>query len=135
MSFPGRYFNAKRFREITVEYDVIWSYPGDHKPVTAPDYVPGQLTRLVHRTGSFICNPDLPADIGVAAIAIQHEINHGLGICLPWEEGVVEVEKPNISDDSSKIIDSLLSKKINIGRNDPCYCGSGKKYKKCCLNK
>lgn len=23
----------------------------------------------------------------------------------------------------------------NIGRNDPCYCGSRKKYKKCCLNK
>ena len=22
---------------------------------------------------------------------------------------------------------------INIGRNDPCPCGSGKKYKKCCL--
>jgi hypothetical protein len=21
------------------------------------------------------------------------------------------------------------------GRNDPCTCGSGKKYKKCCLNK
>jgi tetratricopeptide (TPR) repeat protein len=26
-----------------------------------------------------------------------------------------------------------MSKKI--GRNDPCYCGSGKKYKKCCLTK
>ncbi|HAB66705.1 MAG TPA: hypothetical protein DCE23_05000 [Firmicutes bacterium] len=25
--------------------------------------------------------------------------------------------------------------KINIGRNDLCYCGSGKKYKKCCINK
>jgi len=23
----------------------------------------------------------------------------------------------------------------NIGRNDPCSCGSGKKYKNCCLNK
>ncbi len=23
----------------------------------------------------------------------------------------------------------------NIGRNDMCYCGNGKKYKKCCLNK
>lgn len=23
---------------------------------------------------------------------------------------------------------------IKIGRNDPCPCGSGKKYKKCCLN-
>jgi len=22
---------------------------------------------------------------------------------------------------------------VNIGRNDPCPCGSGKKYKKCCL--
>jgi hypothetical protein len=22
----------------------------------------------------------------------------------------------------------------NVGRNDPCPCGSGKKYKKCCLN-
>lgn len=22
-----------------------------------------------------------------------------------------------------------------VGRNDPCSCGSGKKYKSCCLNK
>jgi uncharacterized protein YecA (UPF0149 family) len=22
-----------------------------------------------------------------------------------------------------------------VGRNDPCPCGSGKKYKKCCLGK
>lgn len=26
-------------------------------------------------------------------------------------------------------------KKKKIGRNEPCPCGSGKKYKKCCLNK
>jgi hypothetical protein len=24
---------------------------------------------------------------------------------------------------------------LKIGRNDPCHCGSGKKYKKCCMNK
>lgn len=24
---------------------------------------------------------------------------------------------------------------IKVGRNDPCPCGSGKKYKKCCINK
>lgn len=24
--------------------------------------------------------------------------------------------------------------KMKVGRNDPCPCGSGKKYKKCCLN-
>lgn len=27
---------------------------------------------------------------------------------------------------------SMMSTKI--GRNEPCYCGSGKKYKKCCLH-
>jgi hypothetical protein len=24
---------------------------------------------------------------------------------------------------------------MNIGRNNPCLCGSGKKYKKCCIDK
>ena len=23
---------------------------------------------------------------------------------------------------------------MKVGRNDPCLCGSGKRYKKCCLN-
>ncbi|MCY0903282.1 MAG: SEC-C metal-binding domain-containing protein [Firmicutes bacterium] len=25
-----------------------------------------------------------------------------------------------------------IVKTVSIGRNDPCPCGSGKKYKKCC---
>ena len=28
-----------------------------------------------------------------------------------------------------------IIKKDKVGRNDPCPCGSGKKYKRCCLNK
>ena len=28
-----------------------------------------------------------------------------------------------------------LPKHADIGRNDPCHCGSGKKYKKCCSDK
>jgi preprotein translocase subunit SecA len=30
---------------------------------------------------------------------------------------------------------SDLSESKKVGRNDPCPCGSGKKYKKCCLAK
>ena len=26
-----------------------------------------------------------------------------------------------------------LKKAYKVGRNAPCYCGSGAKYKKCCL--
>ncbi len=28
-----------------------------------------------------------------------------------------------------------LASDKEVGRNDPCPCGSGKKYKKCCANK
>ncbi len=28
-----------------------------------------------------------------------------------------------------------VKKKVKVGRNDPCPCGSGKKYKNCCLDK
>ena len=28
-----------------------------------------------------------------------------------------------------------LRRIINVGRNEQCFCGSGKKYKKCCMSK
>lgn len=34
-----------------------------------------------------------------------------------------------------RIVDKLKDKNIKIGRNEQCPCGSGKKYKKCCINK
>ena len=30
--------------------------------------------------------------------------------------------------------DTITNQYRNVGRNDPCPCGSGKKFKKCCLN-
>ena len=38
----------------------------------------------------------------------------------------------NYLTDFQQLVDSK-NKKQKIGRNDPCPCGSGKKYKKCCL--
>lgn len=31
--------------------------------------------------------------------------------------------------------EGIIIKDQKIGRNDPCSCGSGKKYKHCCMNK
>lgn len=36
---------------------------------------------------------------------------------------VAQVKKPDIKDPRER-----------IGRNDPCYCKSGRKFKKCCLD-
>ena len=57
---------------------------------------------------------DMPTD-GLLPIIFQHEIDHFEG---------------------KTIIDRQLKpiRKEKIGRNDPCPCGSGKKYKKCCLS-
>ena len=54
-------------------------------------------------------------------------------------------EQPKQKEFSKKDMKDLLraidaeyerpKKKVKIGRNDPCPCGSGKKYKHCCLNK
>lgn len=34
--------------------------------------------------------------------------------------------------DSTLSTQKTIKKEVKIGRNDPCPCGSGKKYKKCC---
>lgn len=48
---------------------------------------------------------------GLEAIIYQHEYDHCAGILITDREYHA----------------------IKAGRNDPCPCGSGKKYKKCCL--
>lgn len=35
-------------------------------------------------------------------------------------------------DGETKVKKKPVTKAINVGRNDPCICGSGKKYKNCC---
>ena len=41
----------------------------------------------------------------------------------------------NILYDEKTILENSVpvSSLPTVGRNDPCSCGSGKKYKKCCL--
>ena len=46
------------------------------------------------------------------------------------EEEYSTYNPPNINYTNEPIV-----KEKKIGRNEPCPCGSGKKYKKCCLNK
>ena len=36
--------------------------------------------------------------------------------------------------DESILSDTFIRAEPKVGRNDPCPCGSGKKYKKCCLD-
>ena len=48
----------------------------------------------------------------------------------------VEPDKPEDITDLEKKTSpsSLVVAPLRVGRNDYCPCGSGRKYKKCCLN-
>lgn len=35
----------------------------------------------------------------------------------------------------NRLMNSKVELETKVGRNDPCPCGSGRKYKKCCLGK
>lgn len=50
-----------------------------------------------------------------------------------WEDILTAEKRKEIKKayNESKIVRN----ENKIGRNDPCPCGSGKKYKQCCLNK
>ena len=48
----------------------------------------------------------------------------------------IETDKPEDISDIERLLNppKPITKAITIGRNEPCPCGSGKKYKHCCLN-
>ena len=47
-----------------------------------------------------------------------------------WNDIFTEEQKKAIKKEYDKT--KTVVKEVKIGRNDPCVCGSGKKYKKCC---
>ena len=54
------------------------------------------------------------------------------------QKNIEYLDKLHYVGEEKQKSDSKLTKgkkKKKIGRNDPCPCGSGKKYKKCCLRK
>ena len=52
-----------------------------------------------------------------------------INVVQPKPQGPVNAGNSNISENTSARNSS------HIGRNDMCPCGSGKKYKNCCMNK
>ncbi|MEI2664741.1 SEC-C metal-binding domain-containing protein [Rossellomorea sp. LJF3] len=49
-----------------------------------------------------------------------------------WKSFIEEVEKHSL-DEQPLLVTQPVQIGDKVGRNDPCPCGSGKKYKKCCL--
>lgn len=47
-----------------------------------------------------------------------------------WKDLLTDIERASIKREYNKTKTVIKGKKV--GRNEPCPCGSGKKYKNCC---
>jgi peptide deformylase len=110
LSFPKKGVKTKRYRNViihTEQEESDWYFSG----VETPGEGKGSWESPTK-------NKDDELRL-LESICVQHEIDHLYG--------------KTILDREDKSEPIQVKKKI--GRNDPCYCGSGKKYKKCCINK
>ena len=76
----------------------------------------------------------LPAEISVQSEAKQSEVMAILSENKWFGNVVIDKDKEENLKDLTFLQDqSVVSVTSNkLGRNDPCSCGSGKKFKKCC---
>lgn len=67
------------------------------------------------------------------------DVRFGVSLTYPWsqdesmEEKTRDMQAPLPTD---QVLATVLKERVRsrkIGRNDPCTCGSGRKYKRCCL--
>ena len=110
LSYPGKGVNTKRYRDViisTEQSESDWYFSGAQ--------VPKDGKGSWEKEKSNNENAQLRV---LESVCVQHEIDH--------LNGVVCMDR--------KVNTTIVADK-KIGRNEPCPCESGKKYKKCCLRK
>jgi preprotein translocase subunit SecA len=66
---------------------------------------------------------------------LQHSIEHDI-VHTIYHVGIVRQQAPAREPaPPERKVPAAVSGKKKVGRNDPCPCGSGKKYKHCCGRK
>ena len=97
---------------------------------------PEKIKRVVMRQeGEFYCYLD-DAVAGLRKLSCYSgEAND---LLKSMENMVINQTAPKIQGASPQVGDASIpyseNSGISVGRNDPCPCGSGKKFKKCCLH-
>ena len=108
LSYKGKGIQTKRFRNIIIKTEQEkrnWYFSG------APN--PSDGKGSWEKESSDKQDQELRL---LETICVQHEIDHLNGMTIHDRQVITTITNEN-----------------KIGRNDPCYCGSGKKHKKCCM--
>ena len=110
LSYPGKGVNTKRYRDVVIsteQSESDWYFSGAQVPKDGKGSWEKEQSN----------NEDAQLRV-LESVCIQHEIDH--------LNGVVCMDRK---------VNTTIVKDKKVGRNEPCPCGSGKKYKKCCIGK
>ena len=108
LSYKGKGINTKRYKNIVItteQEDGEWYFSGTENPSDGKG--------SWEREDSNKQEQELRL---LEAICVQHEIDHLNGMTIHDRQMI-----------------TTIVNELKIGRNDPCSCGSEKKYKKCCM--
>ena len=108
LSYPKKGVQTERYKNIiikTEQDESNWYFSGEENPSDGK--------------GSWEDSQRKKEDAELRlleTVCVQHEIDHLNGIVCMDRQMVTTIVNKN-----------------KINRNDPCHCGSGRKYKKCCM--
>ena len=112
LSYPGNGVHTERYETVEVKTEQVegsWIFSG----VDTGDDAKGTW----EQEGKKHEVPEKELRL-LEAICVQHEIDHLNGLTIHHRK-----------------INTTIKVEKKPGRNESCSCGSGKKYKKCCINK
>ena len=108
LSFQGKGINTKRYDSVVIKTEQDesnWYFSGASHPTDGQTGWEKQQRNKNDQELRLL-----------ETVCVQHEIDHLNGVTIMDRQVINTITTEN-----------------KIGRNDPCFCGSGKKYKKCCL--
>lgn len=88
---------------------------------------------IAYKKEGFEMFDDMVGRIREETVALMMRVN--IEHAPKREENKVEIVATSGGDGTSRVANTPVTKAQTAGRNDPCPCGSGKKYKNCCWEK
>ena len=99
-----------------------------------------KVTDLIFRAR--IVGPQPQARSAYHVTETRHDVSDNYGVSenlretadqgVPVTAGDGEMNEAASQSQTATVVKPIHREAAKVGRNDPCPCGSGKKYKKCC---
>jgi len=101
------------------------------------DAVPIAISRLQSHCESRKYKEKAKQWFGLCMSPMGSNVRFGISLLYPWaqseamDEATRDMQAPMPAAGAFAVLEDKRRRR-KIGRNEPCPCGSGKKYKKCC---